>query len=337
MLFNFTLRVISATAAFLYPGYASYKTLSQRPASEEDLERWLRYWSVLGCIVAVEYVAEWLVSWLPLYHSFKTLFLLYLALPAGSGGSYLYTSYLLPLLSTHERQIDAFLAHARTALYTYAQRGLRAAWAHIARMLGQQGPRGLGAEAEPVLEDANVRTGPPPTLGDPVSGPAQLAQGLWRNYGPGILAGGAALLRQAHVATAAGLAQAQAQEQAVGAQGRAADKEARRRQLEAELASLSGYDVSPAEEHEGVPVPPANNPARASPSGESLRPRSSSGNSGNSGTGGNGRSAFEEVEVPSDMEGEGVGHPVERPQAQQRRTSWFGWGSSKGYEPVKEE
>ena len=53
----------SATAAFLYPGYASYKTLSQRPASEADLERWLMYWSVLGCIVAVEYVAEWLVSW----------------------------------------------------------------------------------------------------------------------------------------------------------------------------------------------------------------------------------------------------------------------------------
>ena len=49
--------------AFLYPGYASYKTLSQRPASEEDLERWLMYWSVLGCIVGVEYVAEWLVSW----------------------------------------------------------------------------------------------------------------------------------------------------------------------------------------------------------------------------------------------------------------------------------
>ena len=53
----------SSVAAFLYPGYASYKTLSQRPASEEELERWLMYWSVLGCIVSVEYVTEWLVSW----------------------------------------------------------------------------------------------------------------------------------------------------------------------------------------------------------------------------------------------------------------------------------
>lgn len=53
----------SAVVAFLYPGYASFKCLSQRPASEAELERWLTYWSVLGCIVFVEYVAEWLVSW----------------------------------------------------------------------------------------------------------------------------------------------------------------------------------------------------------------------------------------------------------------------------------
>jgi receptor expression-enhancing protein 1/2/3/4 len=53
----------SCIAAFLYPGYASFKTLSQRPASEEDLERWLMYWSVLACVVGVEYLAEWLVSW----------------------------------------------------------------------------------------------------------------------------------------------------------------------------------------------------------------------------------------------------------------------------------
>src|ERR1700747_3210694 len=53
----------SGIAAFLYPGYASFKTLSQRPASEEDLERWLMYWSVLACAIGVEYLAGWLVSW----------------------------------------------------------------------------------------------------------------------------------------------------------------------------------------------------------------------------------------------------------------------------------
>jgi hypothetical protein len=48
--------------AYLYPGYASYKTLSQRPANEADIERWLMYWSVIGCVVAIE-SAEWLINW----------------------------------------------------------------------------------------------------------------------------------------------------------------------------------------------------------------------------------------------------------------------------------
>ena len=52
----------SCLVAYLYPGYASYKTLSQRPANEEEIERWLMYWSVIGCVVAIE-SAEWLVNW----------------------------------------------------------------------------------------------------------------------------------------------------------------------------------------------------------------------------------------------------------------------------------
>jgi hypothetical protein len=48
----------SSLAAFLYPGYASYKTLAQRPASEADLERWLMYWSVLGCIGVPDLLAH---------------------------------------------------------------------------------------------------------------------------------------------------------------------------------------------------------------------------------------------------------------------------------------
>lgn len=48
--------------AYLYPGYKSYKTLSQRPANEDDIQRWLMYWSVIGCVVAIE-SAEWLVNW----------------------------------------------------------------------------------------------------------------------------------------------------------------------------------------------------------------------------------------------------------------------------------
>ncbi|KZT64990.1 hypothetical protein DAEQUDRAFT_769229 [Daedalea quercina L-15889] len=304
MLLYFLFRVISATAAFLYPGYASYKVLSQRPASEEELERWLMYWSVLGCIVAVEYVAEWLVSWLPFYYTVKTVFLLYLALPQTHGATYLYGAHLRPFFAAHEREIDSALAQLKTYIYASLQRVLRAAWEHVSGTLRQMNVPVAGSSSGTGAADAQAGAAPPPSLGDPVSGPAQLVSGLWTTYGPSVLASGAALLRQAQASAA----------QAANAN---AGGHARRDSLASEAQP---YDLS----EPGVPMPEANNPSRPSSSG-SLRQRTDS----------NGRSNFEEVEVPSDMEGEG--HPVDQQPAQQRRTSWFGWGSSGGYERVKSQ
>jgi len=318
LLWNFLLRIVSASAAFLYPGYASYKTLAQRPANEADLERWLMYWSVLGCIVAVEYVAEWLVSWLPLYYSFKTVFLLYLAFPQASGSSYLYREFLQPFFASHESEIDNALAQFKVYAYQSLQRLLRAAWNHVTSTLGQmQAP---GTEA-PIPQNAAAQSGAPPSLGDPASGPIQAAQSLWQSYGPSILAGGAVLLRQAQTS----VAQA----------SRAAEDQQRRHPQRDDFASeyvppVSGYSVDPPSSPEAAQselVPPANNRSRNS-SDSSLRERT--------------KSTFEEVEVPSDMEGDdGQGQPVSRPPAQNQRTSWFGWGTpaspGQGYERVKQD
>lgn len=188
----------------------------------------------------------------------------------------------------------------------------------------EQAPR---TEA-PLEEEASVNRGAPPTLADPLSGPTQLAQGLWRNYGPSLLAGGAALLRNAQASAARGAASA----------SESTSVEERKRQLRAELASLSEepapYDLSPlSDPAPSVAIPPTAGSTSRNSSSSSLRQRSESNN---------GRSAFEEVEVPSDMEVEGdaPGQPAP-PPLQTRRTSWFGWGGSpttsntKGYERVK--
>ena len=91
----------------------------------------------------------------------------------------------------------------------------------------------------------------------------------------------------------------------------------RRKQLEAELAALeqehAGYDVSSAASSpafETVPMPAVDGESRS-----------------RSGSGGNGKNgAFEEVEVPSDMEGDSPSRP-----SQAQRGSWFGWaGAEKG-------
>ncbi|RDB28184.1 HVA22-like protein j [Hypsizygus marmoreus] len=329
MLFYFTSRIISSVAAFLYPGYASYKTLSQRPASEEELERWLMYWSVLGCIIGVEHVAEWLVSWIPFYYTMKTLFLLYLALPQTRGSSYLYINHLQPFFHTHETQIDAAIASFKSKAYQFIQERLRSLWEQASASIGQQ-PQ---ADYTPVNGPTNP--GAPPTLGDPASGPVQLVSSLWRSYGPTILASGAALLRPAAAPPAGGTLNTPPPSLFRAGSSNTQSVLERRRQLEAELAALPKDTPAPG----AVPMPGASpllNPSRGSSSSDlNLRERTNSGS---------GR--FEEIEVPSDVEGYDVGDDdgaagssSARPPA---RGSWFGWGGSQngskgGYERVKSE
>ncbi|KAI0059944.1 receptor expression-enhancing protein 4 [Artomyces pyxidatus] len=324
MLIYFTSRLISSIVAFLYPGYASFKTLSQRPASEDDLERWLMYWSVLGCVVGVEYVAEWLVSWIPFYYPFKTLFFLYLALPQTRGSSYLYVTYLQPFLFTHEPQIDAALASLKTRIFTFLQERARALWEHLAASVNQPAPSSTTVPA--------AGGAAPPTLSDPVSGPTQMLGTFWRTYGPAIVASGAALLRQGAATSVESSNRAMdsppagpSRVMSSSSQGPSQSAAERKRQLEAELAALQvqGYDVS---DVPGVVMPSASGGPRPSSSDSDLRER-------------NGAGRFEEVEVPSDAEHE----RDERPgmPAPRRSSGWFGWGAgspaSQGYEKVKSD
>lgn len=270
---------------------------------------------------------------IPFYYLLKTLFLLWLALPQTSGASYLYTAHIQPFFSAHESEIDSALSQLKTYVYNYLQRLIRSAWSHVATSMGQA-PSGEAAPSAldegGITGDAAVHTGATPTLSDPVSGPAQLAQTFWRNFGPTVVAAGAGFMRQAQSsAQASEQASAQAMETPPAGPSRLNSTQSvldRRRQLEAELAALSahpelqGYDVSAP----SMPIPSANDHSRNS-SSSSLRERPGSGN---------GR--FEEVEVPSDMESDGLMSPGSDRPPQNRGTSWFGWGGNpQGYERVK--
>ncbi|KAF8752202.1 TB2/DP1, HVA22 family [Rhizoctonia solani] len=129
--FYAVLRVISITGSVVYPTYASYKTLSKRPTQEADLERWLMYWSVMGVVLGIEMVAEWLIRWIPLYYYLKTIFLMYLALPQTQGATPLYNHRLLPLLEHYEPQIDASMARLRSRAYDFVRAKLQELWARI--------------------------------------------------------------------------------------------------------------------------------------------------------------------------------------------------------------
>ncbi|KAJ3567418.1 hypothetical protein NP233_g6383 [Leucocoprinus birnbaumii] len=323
MLFFLTSRVISSLVAFLYPGYASYKTLSQRPASEEELERWLMYWSVLGFVVGIEYVAEWVISWIPFYYTLKTFFLLYIALPQFKGSSYLYKTHLQPFFRTHETQIDSTLARLKSRLYAFLQQRARMIWEQAAVAMGQApssyATSGTGRELE---EEERVDAAQPPSLVNPMGGPMQLVSSLWGSYGPSILAGGMALVGAARTQ-----AQSQYNQSSSGANtkrpgasvlttppssrirpsqnrtasGSTMSADERRRQLYAELRELD-EDV-PVSVIEGLPEG-SNTTSRSSSDSivhtmrrkDHVRSRSTSG----------GSARFEEIEVPSDVEGYNV-------------------------------
>ena len=101
----------------------------------------------------------------------------------------------------------------------------------------------------------------------------------------------------------------------------------RKRRLEAELAALSEQTSEPVLMPSASPV---TNSRGSSDSGVRRRERKNSNGSG---------SRFEEIEVPSDIEGYDVGANTGDRPTSAARTSWFGWGGPPkgGSESVKNE
>jgi len=245
----------------------------------------------LGCVVGVEYVAEWLVSWIPLYSTFKAVFFLYLALPQTQGSTYIYIVHLRPFLVKHEAQIDMAILEVRVKAYRFLQEKARSIWAALIQVLTSGGvpdanATGVGGGGGQIDQPSST----------PAGGPTQLLSSLWTAYGPSIVAGGTALLRQTAAATLPSGA-TPVTNNATDANGRSNALNTppgstfftdpiseRRRQLEAELASLPPFPSTSSLPNISTsnPIPPANNtPIRPgltpSSSSSSVRERVNSG------------------------------------------------------------
>ena len=276
------------------------------------------YWSVLGCICAVESVAEWLISWcdsnqlsneysnvdfvrIPFYYLVKTIFLLYLSLPQIRGSTYIYLNHLQPFLHSHEQEIDATLASLKARVYIFLQDRVRQLWEHISQSLSQH----------PAIHSMPAAVPPPP----PTQGwsPAQLAALLWNSYGPTAVASASSFFSQSST-TVSPTASSETNAQSIIQ---------RRRQLEAELASLAQVDMP-----SFVPMPKAS-PSVTPPSEGDIRFRDRTASVSGK---------FEEIEM---LEGYDVEPNEESGNSHQptRSTSWFGWGSSPkgGYERIKSD
>ncbi|KAG8990134.1 hypothetical protein FRB90_001886 [Tulasnella sp. 427] len=160
-------------------------------------------------MAAYEYSVEFLISWFPLYHEVKTLFLLFLVLPQTQGSTIIYQKFVLPFLLEHEGIIDHQLSSLQGRFFTIIreqfQNVLQKVFGWQASQMAanvQDGPRGiqaLGGTGAPLRP--GMPSGAPSGIlpegyaaGPDGAVPAGM-QDLWRTYGPSVMATGAALLQ----------------------------------------------------------------------------------------------------------------------------------------------
>lgn len=266
---------------------------------------------------------------IPFYYFFKTLFLLFLALPQTQGSTFIYSVHLAPLLRGHEDQIDSALAQVKLTAYEFIQEKLRAIWGQLV------GSGGAGSGSMAPASVPNVAAVNPPSMADPLSGAAQFVSGWWNAYAPAIIANGAAYIasRQQAADVAAQRYRSRPSAGATKNSSREDSKEsvlARRRALEAELAALPQMSPAPPQ---ATLEPLRGNSFGSKASGSSyslnagdIRNRKESGSDEDAGR-------YETIgkdDVTS-------GSDESPTQTSGPRTSWWGWrGSSyQGYERVK--
>lgn len=88
-------QLLSNLAGFALPGYLSLKALKTKTTSDDT--QLLTYWVVFASLQIVEFWSKTILYWIPAYFLFKTLFLIYIALPSTNGAELIYKTILAPL------------------------------------------------------------------------------------------------------------------------------------------------------------------------------------------------------------------------------------------------
>jgi receptor expression-enhancing protein 1/2/3/4 len=191
----------------------------------------------------------------------------------------------------------------------------------------------------PVPPDAPIGGGQAPASSSPLSAPVQMLGGLWRSYGPTLIAGGAAFIQnqQANLARRSGPAvsettpvhnqpAAAAEPYDVGGSTSGVNARTQDAQIQSNLARRrSGESNS----RLPFPIPQIPMPSGGVHTSPAPLGTSSSSNSGDERDRRYDTISRDEVTDQEDMD---------RPAPQRSSGSWFPWSpSSKGYERIKSE
>lgn len=88
-------QLLSNVAGFVVPGYFSLIALETR-GKDDDTEL-LTYWVVFAFFNVIEFWSRAILYWVPFYFFLKTIFLLYIGVPAFGGAKLIYTSVIQPI------------------------------------------------------------------------------------------------------------------------------------------------------------------------------------------------------------------------------------------------
>ncbi|KAK6465598.1 TB2/DP1, HVA22 family-domain-containing protein [Scheffersomyces coipomensis] len=87
-------QLLSNIAGFVVPGY--YSLLALSTVSKNDDTQLLTYWVVFAFLNVIEFWSKAILYWIPFYFLFKTIFLLYIGIPAFGGATTVYLNIIKP-------------------------------------------------------------------------------------------------------------------------------------------------------------------------------------------------------------------------------------------------
>ena len=88
-------QILCNTIGFIYPSYLSLRAL--RTADQKDDTDLLIYWVVYGFFSVIEFWSKSILGWIPFYFFFKTLFLVFIAVPQTGGAKFIYNKFIQPI------------------------------------------------------------------------------------------------------------------------------------------------------------------------------------------------------------------------------------------------
>ena len=107
MLLIYGLELFTLAAFVVYPSMRSVSALSAK-AEPKLTKVWLTYWLIFGFFFLIKAMVGTIISFIPFHWWIEVGFFAFLLVPKFDGLNKIYDGYVVPLLSQHSEQLDAF-------------------------------------------------------------------------------------------------------------------------------------------------------------------------------------------------------------------------------------